>query len=87
MNPYVDKKINEDNFVREFCEANEEEFIWHRDLRSRKITVLESDGWQFQYDNELPVKLLKDEKWYIEKNRYHRLIKGQGKLVLYIEEY
>lgn len=88
MKPYIDEIINENEFIRKFSDVNEKELIWHRDKRSRTITVIESNNdWFIQYDNELPVKLITGEKWFIQKNRYHRLIKGQNNLVLHIEEH
>jgi hypothetical protein len=88
MNPYIDERINENEFIRRFSDADEKEFVWHRDIRSRTITVKDSSNdWFIQYDNNLPVKLLNGEKWFIQKYRYHRLIKGTGPLVLHIEEH
>jgi hypothetical protein len=37
-------------------------------------------------DNELPVELLPHHVYYIEEKKYHRLIKGNGTLILEIKE-
>ena len=41
--------------IRQFDEdVNDDELIWHRDKRTREITILEGDGWKLQLDNQLP---------------------------------
>ena len=57
--------------VRQFDEdVNDDELIWHRDKRTREITVLEGKGWKLQLDNQLPTELkqgkLKIERWSTE---------------------
>jgi len=82
VNPYTDK----DN-VRHFSiEEPEEYFVWHRDHEDRKITVMEGENWKFQYDNQLPVNLNKGDIIHVNKNEYHRIIKGDSNLILKIEE-
>ena len=73
--------------IRQFDEdVNSDELIWHRDKRTREITVLEGDGWQLQLDNQLPKELEKGRLNKIPEMEYHRLIKGTGKLVVKIWE-
>jgi len=88
MNPYMDQLdlFDKNLFVRIFNEVPEEELIWHRDKRNREITVLESEGWKLQMDNELPVLLEVGKTFHIENMSYHRLLKGKGPLVLQILE-
>lgn len=81
--PFLQKKIKENVFIREFDQnIDSKELVWHRDKEDREIEVLENENWFFQMDNELP-KLLK-EKIFIPKESYHRVIKGDGKLVVKI---
>jgi hypothetical protein len=40
----------------------------------------------FQMDNELPNKLIENDKLFIPKFAWHRVIKGNGDLVVSIEE-
>jgi len=86
-NPYND--INDDDkFVRTFEENVEiDDLIWHRDKKNRVITILEGDDWQLQMENELPFVLTQGQNYYIQKEVYHRVIKGEGQLKLSIKEY
>ena len=73
--------------IRQFDEdVNDDELIWHRDKRTREITILEGDGWKLQLDNQLPQELKQGQLYTIPEMEYHRLIKGTGKLVVKIWE-
>lgn len=63
------------------------ELVWHRDKKDRLVKVLQSEGWKFQYDNKLPFELNKGDLVKIPKESYHRVIKGQGDLVIEINEF
>lgn len=65
----------------------EDDLKWHQDLKNRKVLILENNGWKFQFDNELPFYLKKGDKLEIQKHVWHRVIKGDGQLVVEIEEY
>ena len=43
--------------------------------------------WQLQLDNQLPVLLEGKKEYKIPKYMYHRVIKGEGKLVVEIEKH
>tara|TARA_R110002050_G_scaffold247030_2_gene384837 strand:+ start:70 stop:345 length:276 start_codon:yes stop_codon:yes gene_type:complete len=78
--PYID-----DGNIRYFDQnTNEDEFVWHKDREDRYIVATHITDWQFQFDNKLPVSLY-DNKLFIPKGVYHRLIKGTGDLTLIIE--
>ena len=68
-------------------EVNEDELKWHFDLKDRKIQIIKGDNWELQMDNELPEKLTPLKEYFIPKGVYHRVIKGQGDLVVLIEEF
>lgn len=68
-------------------EVNEDELKWHYDLKDRKIQIIKGDNWELQMDNELPEKLTPLKEYFIPKGVYHRVIKGQGDLVVLIEEF
>jgi len=71
--------------IRRFPKELDEDFlVWHRDKQDRTIKVLIGKGWMLQKDNELPVRLEEDEDYFIPKMSYHRLLKGDGDLVLEI---
>ena len=77
-----------DNKIRRIFspEVDSDELKWHQDLKDRKVTVIESGGWEFQMEDSLPHKLLVAEQIFIPKLVWHRVIKGEGKLVVDIEE-
>ena len=87
VKPYTDQKLDDGAFIRTFDEnLNEEELIWHRDRKDREIAVLSGGGWQLQMDNRLPQDLKAGNLYYINKEEYHRLIKGNGTLRIKIWE-
>lgn len=67
-------------------EVDEDELKWHYDLKDRKVQVIRGDNWELQMDNEIPQKLTPLKEYFIPKGVYHRVIKGQGDLVVLIEE-
>lgn len=70
-----------DKFIRTFDQNIEEsELVWHRDREDRIVKPLSESDWMIQIDNELP-KPLKEEV-FIPKGVYHRVIKGNGDLVV-----
>tara|TARA_Y100000004_G_C8847950_1_gene383457 strand:+ start:228 stop:545 length:318 start_codon:yes stop_codon:yes gene_type:complete len=75
-------------FTRVFDQdVAEEKLIWHRDKKDRTIRVISGVGWKFQHDNELPFVMNVHDKFKIKKESYHRIHKGEGKLILEIEEH
>lgn len=86
--PYQQKQISEDIFERVFDEyINEEELVWHRDKKDRLVKVLNcGDGWKFQYENSLPFNLIDGMEFNIQKETFHRIIKGEGNLLINIKE-
>jgi hypothetical protein len=56
-------------------------------LNDRKVTVIEDGGWSFQMEDSLPCKLQIAEQFLIPKFVWHRVIKGEGELVVEIEEF
>ena len=75
----------DDGDIRFFNQnTDEDEFVWHKDREDRYVVAMHKTDWQFQFDNNLPVSL-DDNKLFIPKEVYHRLIKGTGDLTLKIE--
>jgi len=88
VKPYEDQlNLFDAKFVRTFYNAESEELIWHRDAKNRTIKVLKSDGWKLQMDNELPFEMKSGHLLEIKKETYHRLHKGNGELIIEIEEH
>ena len=87
VKPYSDKSLAKGIIRRVFNEAVDvDELVWHQDHNTRKITVIERQGWQLQIDNSLPKTLSKGDTFFIEAEQYHRIIKGNTNLVLDIDE-
>ena len=84
--PYIEER--NDNIIRRtFSEnVNESELVWHRDKSDRVVIILNESDWYLQFDNELPKKLNLDEEHFIPKNTFHRVIKGNGNLMVEIIE-
>ena len=68
-------------------DTEEDELKWHQDLKDRWVTILQSEDWEFQMDNGLPNKMNVGDKFFIPKFAWHRVIKGNGDLVVSIEEH
>ena len=77
----------EGKLVRTFSpDVEDDELKWHQDLKDRKVTIIESGGWLFQMENELPNKLENAKQIFIPKLAWHRVLKGIRNLVVEIEE-
>ena len=84
---YTDHHIAENQWIRIFSEdANPTDLLWHRDEKPRKIIVLNNTDWSFQFDNQIPIRLKKDQSITIPQGVWHRVIKGTGTLKLLISE-
>ena len=85
--PFEEEKIDKYNFIRTFpADVDEMDLIWHADKENRIITVLEGNGWKFQFDEELPIKMTKGKSISILKGVIHRVIKGNGPLVIKLQK-
>ena len=86
MRPY--SQIKEGSvIVRKFSEtSSDDELVWHRDENDREVTVISGAGWKFQYDDGLPFDMCKGDVILVPKDSWHRIIKGEGDLVVSIRE-
>ena len=81
--PFIETRLNDNQYIREFENENKDVIEeWHRDKEDRIVEVLENTDWLLQMDNELPKLLV--GKYYIPKESYHRVIAGNGKLIVKI---
>lgn len=84
--PFI-QKIECDKLIRTFLpEVDFDELKWHKDLKDRRVKVLQSGGWEFQMDDELPILLQDGMILEIPKESWHRVIAGHDELVIEIEE-
>ena len=85
--PFKEEQIDKYNFIRTFpADVDEMDLIWHADKENRIITILEGNGWKFQFDEELPIKMRKGKSISILKGRLHRVIKGKGPLKIKLQK-
>jgi quercetin dioxygenase-like cupin family protein len=85
--PYAHTQLSHTEFVRTFdVNVAPHELVWHRDHNTRSITVVEGEGWRFQFDNQLPRELKVGDQFQVCAGVYHRLIKGDTDLKLQIVE-
>ena len=81
--PYIDLEITDDYILREFSETIDPiELLWHRDDEARTVEIIGETDWMLQLDNSLPTSL--QERIFIPKHEWHRVIKGTGTLKLKI---
>jgi len=81
--PYKDLEITDSYIIREFSENIDPiELLWHRDDESRIVEIIGNTDWQIQLDNQLPSSL--NDRIFIPKHEWHRVIKGTGTLKLKI---
>jgi len=85
--PYSETKIDEKTFLREFTvDSDASDFEWHRDTEDREIEVISGVNWKFQYDDCLPVTIKPGYKISVEKNEWHRIIKGDTNLKVVVHK-
>ena len=85
--PFEEEQIDQYNFIRTFpADVDEMDLIWHADKENRIITILEGNGWKFQFDEELPIEMTEGLSISILKGRIHRVIKGNGPLVIKLQK-
>jgi len=81
------QELIEGKIMRTFSsDVDSEELKWHYDLKDRLVQVVEGDLWMLQMDKKLPEILTPLKEYFIPKGVYHRVIKGNGDLVVMITE-
>ena len=84
MKPYIEEK-KDGYIIREISQNTPSlEFVWHRDKEDRHIEVIDGEGWEMQFDNELPFELVKGDRIFITEGRIHRILKGTTDLKIKI---
>lgn len=86
VNPYQES-VSDLVITRVFKEnVGSDELVWHRDKNDRKVEIIESNGWFFQFEDQLPIEMKKGDVLNIPKESYHRIIKGTNDLIVKIYE-
>ena len=79
--PFTEQQLDTKLFLREFpADVDEMELIWHEDKEDRIVSVVEGNGWKFQFDEELPIEMEDGIDITIPKGVIHRVIQGKGPL-------
>jgi hypothetical protein len=86
--PYRDLEVTDEYIIREFgSDIDPIELMWHRDNEDRMVEVLEcGEGWGFQFDDGLPFDLEPNTSIFILRHDWHRVVKGEGTLLLKIHK-
>ncbi len=83
MKPYKDLEITDQYTLREFSDTVDPiELLWHRDNEDRTIEIVGETDWAIQLENKLPTSL--NDRIFIPKHQWHRVVKGTEKLLLKI---
>ena len=81
--PYIDLEVTDNYTLRQFSETIDPiELLWHRDDEDRVVEIIGNTDWKLQLDNSLPTSL--QERIFIPRHKWHRVIKGTGVLNLKI---
>ena len=84
--PYKEREIAKNIYERRFPYYTKPKHLkWHMDDEDRLITCRYPTTWKIQLENQLPVSL--DKPIFIERHQWHRLIKGEGPLILKIKKH
>ena len=85
MKPYIDIEVTDKYIIREFSESIDPiELLWHRDDENRTIEIIGETDWAIQLENKLPTSL--NNRIFIPKHEWHRVLKGTGNLKLKIHK-
>ena len=83
MKPYKDLKVTDQYIIREFSDSVDPiELLWHRDNEDRTVEIVGETDWAIQLEDKLPTSL--NNRIFIARHEWHRVIKGTGKLLLKI---
>ena len=81
--PYTDIEKTDKYIIREFDDNIDPiELLWHRDNEDRLVEIIGETDWKIQLDNSLPTSL--NQRIFIPRHLWHRVIKGTGTLRLKI---
>ena len=84
MDPYINLTEGKE-IIREFsADVDPMSLIWHEDQEDRIVEILTGNGWQFQFDEDIPFEMITGDKIEIPKGFLHRVIKGKGNLKIKI---
>ena len=84
--PFTEFKVSSDEVIRVFDSKYPDHlFKWHFDEEDRTVEILHETDWKFQFDNEIPMSLTPGLIIKIDKDIYHRIVKGTNLLITKIK--
>ena len=84
--PYRQRVVG-DSILREFrSDTRSDDLIWHQDKKDRRVSVIEGNGWKLQLEKGLPIPLIEGNTYSIPAKTWHRIVRGNGRLVIKIQE-
>ena len=85
--PFEQRILSEGVILRKFSSKTPESaLVWHRDRQDRVVEVVHGKGWMIQKDSSIPVLLTVGSTFEIQAEEWHRIIKGNGDLIVKIVE-
>jgi hypothetical protein len=79
------KPYTEKDSIRTFeTNVDDYELEWHIDFEDRIVKIIQASNWKLQFDNKVPNTLFNNQEIFIEKMAWHRIIKGDGPLIVQI---
>lgn len=83
---YIDEH-HPDYIVRTFTSLiNCKDIVLDSNKKDNQILAVSGNGWKLQIDDQNPVELSPENNYFIPKETFHRIIKGNGDLILKIKE-
>lgn len=67
-------------------DVDSHELKWHLDEEDRVVICEHETNWQVQLENELPQRIIKNKPIFIPVGVWHRVIKGDGDLVVKVKK-
>jgi len=88
MKPYTEESFikhgtNQSYTIRTF--ENECDDLWFKEKDTKRVRVFTSNGWELQIGEDQPVIMEIGKQYNIPKNKFYRVLKGQGNLVVRLE--
>ena len=86
--PFTEEWISGNISIRTFdVSVAQTELVWHKDHEKREVDVISGENWKLQLEDSVPMELNVGDKIFIEKMKWHRVIKGTTSLVVKITKF
>ena len=88
MKPYTEESYikhgtKESYTIRTF--ENECDDLWFKEKDTQRASVFTSNGWRLQIGEDQPLIMEIGKQYNIPRNKFYRVLKGQGNLVVRLE--